>query len=86
MNGQFLTIRLSETEVELIARLGAATGLTKTEIVKRALRLWTEDAQGTSGGLFDLGAPRFGRHGNDSRQAVAIKAVVRGRLDAKRSG
>ena len=86
MNGQFLTIRLSETEVELIARLGAATGLTKTEIVKRARRLWTEDAQGTGGGLFDLGAPRFGRHGNDSRQAAAIKAVVRRRLDAKRSG
>ena len=86
MNGQYLTIRLTESEAELIARLGAATGLTKTEIVKRALRLWIEDAQGTSGGLFDLGALRFGRHGDDSRQAADNKAVVRGRLDAKRSG
>ena len=86
MNGQYLTIRLTESEAELIARLGAATGLTKTEIVKRALRLWIEDAQGTSEGLFDLGAPRFGRHGDDGRQAADNKAVVRGRLDAKRSG
>ena len=37
MNGKYLTIRLTESEAELIARLGAATGLTKTEIVKRAL-------------------------------------------------
>jgi hypothetical protein len=86
MTGQFLTLRLNETEAELLARLGASTGLTKTEIVKRALRGLAKSLPAGEENLFELGAARFGRHGDDARQAADIKRVVRARLDAKRTG
>ncbi len=86
MSGHFLTLRLNETEAELLARLGASTGLTKTEIVKRALRGLAESLPAGEETLFELGAARFGRHGDGSRQAADIKRVVRARLDAKRPG
>jgi len=86
MTGQFLTLRLNETEAELLARLGASTGLTKTEIVKRALRGLAKSLPAGEESLFELGAARFGRHGDDARQAADIKRVVRARLDAKRTG
>jgi len=86
MTGQFLTLRLNETEADLLARLCASTGLTKTEIVKRALRGLSDALPAAEESLFDLGAARFGRHADPSRQAADIKRVVRARLDAKRSG
>ena len=86
MIGRFLTLRLNETEAELLARRGASTGLTKTEIVKRALHGLAKTLPAGAGGLFELGAARFGRHGDDARQAVDIKRVVRAHLDAKRPG
>lgn len=86
MTGQFLTLRLNETEAELLSRLGASTGLTKTEIVKQALRGLAKSLPTEQESLFDLGAARFGRHDDESRQAADIKRVVRARLDAKRSG
>lgn len=86
MTGQFLTLRLTQTEVDLLARLGASTGLSKTEIVKRALRGLVTSLPAAEDSLFELGAARFGRHGDESRQAADIKRVVRARLDAKRSG
>ena len=60
MSGHFLTLRLNETEAELLARLGASTGLTKTEIVKRALRGLAESLPAGEETLFELGAARFG--------------------------
>ena len=86
MNTTFLTIRLGAAEVELMARLGAATGLTKTEIIKRALAHLANAAPEAGGGLFDLGASRFGRHGDAGRQSADIKRLVRERVHAKRSG
>jgi len=86
MTARFLTLRLTDTEAELLARLGASTGLTKTEIVKRALHGLAKTMPAGEGGLFELGAARFGRHGDDTRQAADIKRVVRARLDAKRPG
>lgn len=86
MAGQFLTLRLNESEAELLARLGASTGLTKTEIVKRALRGLARSLPAGDENLFDLGAAHFGRHGDDTRQSADIKRVVRARLDARRTG
>ena len=86
MSTQFLTIRLGEAESELMARLGASTGLTKTEIIKRALAQLASATPEAGGGLFELGASRFGRHGDAARQSSDIKRLVRARLDAKRAG
>jgi hypothetical protein len=87
MAAQFLTLRLSETEAELISRLQARTALSKSDLVKRALQaLDRESGDAKGGGLFALGEARFGRHGDAKRQSADIKSVVRGRLDAKRTG
>ncbi len=86
MSAHFLTIRLNESEAELLARLGVAMGMTRTELVKRALRSPASESPGAGQGFFDLGAPRFGRHGAGDRQAAEIKRLVRIWLDAKRTG
>lgn len=85
MSARFLTLRLTETEAEMLARLGASTGLSRTEIVKRALTNLAGGQPVAENNLFELGATRFGRHGDQSRQAADIKRLVRERLDAKRS-
>lgn len=88
MDSQFLTIRLSKDDAHVIHRLRATTGLSKTEIVKRALRSLASDAtapaEGT--GLFELGATRFGRYGNVRRQSSDLKRIARSRAVAKRTG
>ncbi len=88
MDTEFLTIRLSSNEARAIERLRRATGLSKTEIVKRALRLLgKDDLPGDAGiGLYALGAGRFGRHGEARRQSADIKRVARARANAKRTG
>ena len=87
MDSEFLTIRLSKEDARVVHRLRAATGLSKTEIVKRALRSLASGAsapaEGT--GLFELGAARFGRYGNLRRQSSEIKRIVRSRAIAKRT-
>ena len=86
MSAQFLTIRLTEAEARLVERLNQQTGLTKSQLVKKALkRLSLEPDGARSGGLFELGANRFGRYGNKDRQSSDIKKIVRARIDAKRS-
>ena len=63
------------------------TGLSKSALVKQALsRLSTHHEATSNGGLFALGAARFGRHGDVTRQSKEIKRVVRERLNAKHSG
>ncbi len=87
MNSQFLTIRLTESEARLVARLNERTGLTKSQLVRQALKKLSEDADMPSGGgLFEIGAARFGRHGDKARQSADIKKTVRARNNAKRTG
>ena len=84
MTTQFLTLRLTADDASLMESLHAKTGLSKSEIVKRALRKWvgTDDAPAASG-LFALGQASFGRHGDATRQSADVKRVVRERLLAK---
>ena len=87
MAAQFLTVRLTEAESKLVERLHTQTGLSKSALVKQALsRLSAAHEPSAEGGLFALGAARFGRHGDPSRQSARIKRVVRERLNAKRTG
>jgi predicted transcriptional regulator len=87
MGSQFLTVRLTEAESKLVDRLHLQTGLTKSALVKQALsQLSAAQAAPAEGGLFALGAARFGRHGDATRQSARIKRVVRERLNAKRTG
>lgn len=86
MSAQFLTVRLTEAESRLVARLHKQTGLTKSALVKQALKNMSGSHDASAGGgLFELGAARFGRHGDAARQSARIKRVVRERLDAKRT-
>jgi predicted transcriptional regulator len=87
MSSSHLTLRLSSQDAELIEQLRARSGLSKSDIVKSALRAWVGMQQPTAPvaqGLFALGAGRFGKHGHAARQSANIKAVVRNQLKAKR--
>ena len=86
MTAQFLTVRLNPEEASLMTRLHAQTGLTKSEIVKQALR-GMERRAGASGegSLYELAAKYIGRHGNAARQSADVKRVVRAQMDAKRT-
>lgn len=87
MTTQFLTVRLTEAESKLVERLHLQTGLSKSALVKQALnRLSAVHEKSVEGGLFALGAGRFGRHGDATRQSARIKRTVRERLNAKRTG
>jgi hypothetical protein len=82
---QFLSLRLGQQDAALMQLLHEKTGLSKTEIVKQALRQWASSAQASSEiSLYDLGKPVFGKHGDAKRQSSSIKSVVRERLAAKR--
>jgi Arc/MetJ-type ribon-helix-helix transcriptional regulator len=83
---QFLTVRLSEGDAALVARLHRSTGESKSDLVKRALRSLAEREmvdQPTS--LHELGETVFGKRGDASRQSADIKSVVASRILAKRS-
>ena len=85
MDSEYLSVRLSKDDAQVIQRLHQQTGLSKSEIVKRALRSLAQDnSTSPEGGLFELGANRFGRFGNVQRQSENIKDVVKARLNAKR--
>lgn len=88
VDSEFLSIRLSKDDARVILRLRATTGLSKSEIVKRALRSLASDGTAPAGGtgLFELGATRFGRYGNVRRQSSDIKRIARTRAIAKRTG
>lgn len=84
-NDQFLSLRLGASDSALMQQLHERMGLSKTDIVKHALRqlATSAEAQGKVS-LYDLGKPIFGKHGDVSRQSADIKSVVRERLAAKR--
>jgi nucleoid DNA-binding protein len=83
---QFLSLRLGSQDAALMQQLHEKTGLSKTDIVKQALRQWASATQANSEiSLYDLGKPVFGKHGDAKRQSGNIKSVVRERLAAKRA-
>lgn len=85
MISEYLSVRLSKDHAQVVQRLHQQTGLSKSEIVKRALRSPAQDSStSVEGGLFELAAARFGRYGNVRRQSDDIENVVKARLDAKR--
>ena len=87
MNSSHLTLRLSNQDALLIEHLRVQTGLSKSDVVKHALRTLASNedfAAPVVQGLFALGESSFGRHGDVSRQSADMKAVVRARLMAKR--
>lgn len=82
---QFLSLRLGARDSALIQQLHDRMGLSKTDIVKHALRqLATSTEAQADVSLYDLGRPVFGKHGDMSRQSVDIKSVVRERIATKR--
>lgn len=84
---QFLSLRMVSEDTVLLDRLQAQLGGTKSDIVKQALRLMAEQTPvepGHSPSLYALGADRFGRYGDATRQSADIKTVVRQRLSVKR--
>ena len=87
MTASHLTLRLTDQDAQLIESLRSRTGLSKSDIVKQALRTWA-GSEGSSApvarGLFALGEGSFGKHGDVSRQSADMKSVVRERLDSKR--
>ncbi len=82
---QFLSLRLAAADAALVRQLHERTGLSKTEIVKQALRLLASSDEAAVGNtcLYELGKPSFGRYGDATRQSALIKSVVRERLAAK---
>ncbi len=88
MPSSHLTLRLNRDDDLLIERLRARNGLSKSDLVKQALRALATQQEAdlpASQSLFALGEGRFGRHGIATRQAANIKAAVRARLGVKRS-
>jgi Arc/MetJ-type ribon-helix-helix transcriptional regulator len=82
---QFLSLRLSASDSTLMQQLHQRMGLSKSEIVKRALRLLAASTEAQAGvSLYDLGQPSFGRYADATRQSADIKSVVRQRMAAKR--
>ena len=82
---QFLSLRLGAGDAALVRQLHERTGLSKTEIVKQALRLLasSDEAAAANTSLYELGKPSFGRYGDATRQSAQIKSAVRDRLAAK---
>lgn len=82
---QFLSLRLGAGDSALMQQLHQRTGLSKTEIVKQALRHWARSAPAVEQtSLHELGQGVFGKYADSSRQSANIKTVVRERLVAKR--
>jgi hypothetical protein len=81
----FVSLRLGVADAALMRRLHERMGLSKTEIVKQALRLLASSTEAQTS-LYELGQASFGRYGDASRQSRDIKTVVRARLAAKRGG
>ena len=69
-----------------MAQLHARLGVSKSEVVKKALRLMADQlTSAPDANAFSAGAGLFGRYGDAHRQSAHIKQMVRQRLSAKRS-
>jgi Ribbon-helix-helix protein, copG family len=83
---QYLSLRLSVDDSHIVQRLHEQLGLSKSEIVKKALRLLAEQqANGPHSDAYAAGAALFGRHGDVRRQSSQLKQIVRQGLVSKRS-
>jgi len=82
-----MTVRLTRADVQYLESLRAKTGLSMTEIVRKAIRHLASDTPGEGAGigLFDLGAKRFGKYGDAKRQSSRIGQIARARAHAKRT-
>ena len=86
MSTSHLTLRLTRDDATLIEHLQARTGMTKSAVVKHALRSLAanlSDAAPAVPSLYSLGEAVFGRYGDVTRQSVNVKQVVRDVLRAK---
>lgn len=87
MESSFLTLRLNEDDVRTVESLRAATGLSKSALVKEALHRMAK-AQGVAAAkptsLYDLWLA-MGPHdgGNVERQSSDAKRIVRERIRAR---
>jgi hypothetical protein len=79
MHREFLTVRLSPDDVRMIEELRRASGSSKLELVKRAIRILARSIDAETSGLYSLGAERFGRYGSVRRQSADIKSFVKSR-------
>ncbi len=85
-NPQYLSLRLSDDDSRLIEFLHAQSGLSKSEVVKKSLRLMADQlSKEQPENAFTAGTGLFGRHGDAQRQSANIKHIVRQRLSAKHS-
>jgi hypothetical protein len=87
LSSEFLSLRVAQSDAALLEQLRQTLGGTKSDIVKQALRLMAAQqipsTEENAPSLYQLGAPKFGRHGDAGRQSASIKSVVRARLNAK---
>ena len=85
-SAQILSLRLSPDDAHLMAQLHARLGVSKSEVVKKALHLMADQITSASdANAFSAGAGLFGRYGDAQRQSAGIKQMVPQRLAAKRS-
>jgi len=79
---QILSLRLSADEAQLMAQLHARLGISKSAVVKKALRLLADQFGSTKpADAYSAGAGLFGRYGDEQRQSSDIKQVVYQRGD-----
>jgi hypothetical protein len=85
-SAHILSLRLSPDDAHLMAQLQVSLGVSKSAVVKRALRLMAEQLKAEpQSDAFAAGAGLFGRYGDEQRQAADIKQLVRQRLASKRA-
>jgi hypothetical protein len=81
----YLSLRLSSDDARLMEQLRAKMGISKSEIVKQAVRLMASQVAGESqSNAFTLGSGVFGLYGDAHRQSSDIKQLVKQRLAEKR--
>ena len=81
----YLSLRLSSDDARLMEQLRAKMGISKSEVVKQAVRLMASQvADEPESNAFTLGSGLFGRYGDANRQSSDIKQLVKQRLAEKR--
>lgn len=81
----YLSLRLSPDDARLMEQLRTKMGVSKSEVVKQAVRLMASQvAAEPESNAFSLGSGVFGRYGDARRQSSDIKQLVKQRLAEKR--
>ena len=85
-SAQILSLRLSQDDARLVTQLHAKLGLSKSDVVKRALRIMAFQLSSTPDtDAFSTGIGLFGRYGDVHRQSADIKQMVRQRIVSQRA-